>query len=104
MATIGRTFEFIVIGVSERGAQKFDFLLTDSGWILGNLATGTLCDPYGPLELILSNKDRFRLTEETRTALAALHSNHSVYSDRAFQQRMTVIAESASPKLQRTRI
>ena len=103
MATIGRTFEFIVSGASERGAQRFDFLLSESGWILGNLATGTLCDPYGPVELILSNNDRFRLSEETRTALAALHSNHSAYSDRAFQQRMTVIAESASPKLERTR-
>jgi hypothetical protein len=103
VATIGRTFEFTIIGVSERGAQKFDLLLTDTGWILGNLANGTSYDPYGPSDLAIPNNDRISLSDETKTALAALHSNHSVYSDRAFQQRMTVIAESVSPKHQRIR-
>ena len=97
MATLGRAFIFAVYSHRLKTDDSFDFILSETGWLVKLFRAPLECGPSGP-EALGEDNDEYRilLTPAVREELASLHCEYGGYSDRAFQHRLSAIAESLS--------
>lgn len=99
VATLGRAFIFAVYSHRLKAEDSFEFTLTADGWQVKMTCVPEECGPSGPDSLFKSKDDyKIVIPDVVRAELAALHAAHGSYTDRAFQHRLSTIAETVSER------